>query len=303
MNYGTDHRGMPGTVVDTLEGWERMAPSGDAHGVSQRASGAGGFEAWPSLASARRRLATPTWLRMTVILVATTIVVLGIVAVSATLRRHSAATAVGAEASSVLVDAGDLYVSLADADAGASTAYLHAGLEPPALRKRYTDDLQRAGERLAALQGLGPDARSAIRAIDSALPVYAGYVESARANSRHEFPLGAAYLRRASDLMRSTILPAATDLYRQAAMQLDRSYRTGSTPSHELSLLLVAMAAVGALVAAQVLVSWRTRRSLNVGLFVATVTVVALGLGTFWIFDSHERALTFLSGPRSRKNW
>ena len=108
-----------------------------------------------------------------------------------------------------------------------STAYLHAGLEPPALRRRYTDDLQRAGERLAALsdQGLGPDARSAIRAIDSALPVYAGYVESARANSRHEFPLGAAYLRRASDLMRSTILPAATDLYRQAAMRLDRSYR------------------------------------------------------------------------------
>lgn len=294
MNYRTDHRGMPGTVVDTLEGWERMAPSGDAHGVSQRASGAVGFEAWPSLASARRRLATPTWLRMTVILVATTIVVLGIVAVNATLRRHSAATAVGAEASSVLVDAGDLYVSLANADASASTAYLHAGLEPPALRRRYTDDLQRAGERLAALsdQGLGPDARSAIRAIDSVLPVYAGYVESARANSRHEFPLGAAYLRRASDLMRSTILPAATDLYRQAAMRLDRSYRAGSTPSHELSLLLVAMAAVGALVAAQVLVSWRTRRSLNVGLFVATITVVALGLGTFWIFDSHERALT-----------
>jgi len=143
---------------------------------------------------------------MTVILVATTIVVLGIVAVNATLRRHSAATAVGAEASSVLVDAGDLYVSLANADASASTAYLHAGLEPPALRRRYTDDLQRAGERLAALsdQGLGPDARSAIRAIDSVLPVYAGYVESARANSRHEFPLGAAYLRRASDLMRSS---------------------------------------------------------------------------------------------------
>src|SRR6478672_2153247 len=233
---------MPGTVVDTLEGWERMAPSGDAHGVSQRASGAYGLEAGPSFASARRRLATPTWLRMTLVLVATTIVVLGIVAVDATLRRHSAATAVGAEASSVLVDAGDVYVSLADADASASTAYLHAGLEPPALRRRYTDDLQRAGVRLAALsdQGLGLDARSAIAAIDSALPVYAGYVESARANSRHEYPLGAAYLRRASDLMRSTILPAATDLYRQSALRLDRSYRAGSTPSHELSLVLVA---------------------------------------------------------------
>jgi hypothetical protein len=285
---------MPGTVVDTLEGWERMARSGDAHGVSQPASEAGGFEASSSLASARRRLATPTWLRMTLVLVATTIVVLGIVAVNATLRRHTAATAVGAEASSVLVDAGDLYVSLAEADASASTAYLHAGLEPPALRRRYTDDLQRAGERLAALsdQGLGPDARSAIAAIDSALPVYAGYVESARVNNRQEFPLGAAYLRRASDLMRSKILPAATDLYRQSALRLDRSYRAGSTPSHELSLVLVAAVAVGALVVAQVLLSWRTRRRLNVGLLAGTVAVVALGLGTLWIFDSHERALT-----------
>jgi hypothetical protein len=92
--------------------------------------------------------------------------------------------------------------------------------------------------------------------------------------------------------MRSTILPAATDLYRQAALRLDRSYRAGSTPSHELSLVLVATVAVGALVVAQVLVSWRTRRRLNVGLLAATVAVVALGLGTLWMFGSHERALT-----------
>jgi hypothetical protein len=194
----------------------------------------------------------------------------------------------------VLIDAEDLYVALADADASASTAYLQEGLEPAALRDRYTADLRRAGQRLAALsaQELPPESRPAIEAIASALPVYAGHVETARTNSRLGYPLGAAYLRRGSDLMRTTMLPAATSLYKQAAARLERSYGAGSTPSHEVAVLVLGTLAVSALLAAQVLLSWRTRRVLNIGLVVATVAVAAVGLWTLRAFDVHEQALS-----------
>jgi hypothetical protein len=270
-----------------------MAPSGLADGMPQRASGTAVAEGWPPLVVPRRGLTTPTCLRLASIVIAASVVALGVVAASATLRRHSAAKAVAAQASSVLIDAEDLYVALADADASASTAYLQAGEEPRELRARYRADLQRASERLTALSGqpLPAEARPAIEAIASALPLYAGLVESARTNSRLEHPLGAAYLRRASDLMRNTVLPSATSLYRQAAGQLDRSYRAGSTSSHEVALIVLGAVALSTLIASQVLVSWRTRRVLNLGLLVATIAVALLGVWTLHIFDGHERAL------------
>ena len=52
-----------------------------------------------------------------------------------------------------------------------------------------------------------PQAARAIAAIAASLPVYSGLVETARANNRQGFPVGAAYLRDASNLMRGRILP------------------------------------------------------------------------------------------------
>ena len=46
------------------------------------------------------------------------------------------------------------------------------------------------------------------------LPVYTGLVETARVYNRQGLPLGAAYLREASGLMRDKLLPAAKQLYR-----------------------------------------------------------------------------------------
>ena len=147
-------------------------------------------------------------------------------------RRRDAATAVGRQASSVLVDAEDLYVALADADAGASTAYLRAGLEPPALRTRYTATSTTPvsdSPPSPASPRSADAARPAIAAIELGAARLRRLVESARTNSRHEFPLGAAYLRRASDLMRSHD-PARRRraCTTEAAQQLYRSYRAGS---------------------------------------------------------------------------
>ena len=117
-----------------------------------------------------------------------------------------------------------LYGFLADADATASIIFLQAGLEDPALHQRYLGDLRKASEQLAIVArqvGSTSGAQKAVGTIAEGLPLYAGDVDSARANIRQGFPVGASYLRDASDRMRGQggfatrggMLPAATALY------------------------------------------------------------------------------------------
>ena len=78
------------------------------------------------------------------------------------------------------------------------------------------------------MRDLGPEAAAAAETLGSDLPIYADLVEAARTNSRLELLVGAAYLRRASELMRTEILPAATAIYEDAAVELDDRYRDGT---------------------------------------------------------------------------
>jgi hypothetical protein len=96
-------------------------------------------------------------------------------------------------------------------------------------------------------------------------------VETARADNRLGLPLGAAYLREASGLMRGTLLPAAAGVYAQenAALAAASGQATG--------LPLVVVAIVIAIVAGYILyraqrwLSRRTHRTVNHGLLVASV--------------------------------
>ena len=72
------------------------------------------------------------------------------------------------------------------------------------------------------------------------LPVYTGEVETARADNRLGLPLGAAYLREASSLMRGTLLPAARDVSAQADAQLAAD--SGRATGLPLAVLLLASA-------------------------------------------------------------
>src|SRR5262249_40318146 len=153
-----------------------------------------------------------------------------------------------------LVASENLYSSLADADATASTIFLRAGLEPPQLRQRYLRDIERAGSYLGIVTRSAegsPDASKAISTISTGLPLYAGLVESARANNRQGFPVGAAYLRAASAAMRDDILPAATDLYRHAAVHLNDNYQSGTSTSTFVVVIVAGIAMLVLLVVAQ----------------------------------------------------
>ncbi|HVW39864.1 MAG TPA: hypothetical protein VHC18_00790 [Amycolatopsis sp.] len=165
----------------------------------------------------------------------------------------------------------EVYRSLSDADATSANAFLVIGTEPADLRGRYDLDIARAGAALAKAasdsEGVA-DAAGKVDVIARNLPVYTGIIERARANNQQGFPVGASYLREASNLMRTVILPAASDLYhidtdRLGAEQDDVSGFPWFT-------MILVLALLGSLIATQIYLTRRTNRLLNVGLVVAT---------------------------------
>ena len=165
---------------------------------------------------------TPGVLRLAMVVLTIGLVVFGAVAARAVLDRRDATVTVGQGATPLVISAQDLYVALAAADAGASTAFLEGGVEPPARRASYLADIEAAAQRVvdtASRADLSPAGRQALTTINEQLPVYAGAIDSARANNRQDFPVGASYLRQASALMQTN--PA----------RLEHRVRRGGSPA------------------------------------------------------------------------
>lgn len=175
------------------------------------------------------------------------------------------------------VAAEQIYRSLSDADATATGAFLSGGLEPTATRQRYEADIAQASGTLAvAVAARDPGdvtaSGSTLATLSEQLPVYAGLVETARADNQQGLPLGAAYQREASTLMRTRLLPAAQDLYRTETGQVtDDQNGAGSFPILEL---LLGLAVLGLLIAAQITLYRRTNRVFNAGLLGATAAAL-----------------------------
>lgn len=172
-----------------------------------------------------------------------------------------------------------LYRSLSDADATAASEFLSGGTKPGD-RARYERDIAQAGAALArASADVGGDsqAEDQVRLLNQQLPIYAGLVESARANNRQGFPAGAAYLSEANGLMREKILPAANTLYQIDFVRLGAEQEDAR--SFPWATVALAVLLLAALIATQLYLTRRTNRLINIGLAVASVAVV---LGLIW---------------------
>jgi len=238
---------------------------------------------------------TPGRLRAASAILVVGLLVFAAVTTLATEARSRAAGAVETKSAPELVAAENLYASLADADATASTIFLRAGLEPHELRTRYLDDVQQAGQHLAEVSRTlyaSSAAQGAIGTISEQLPAYTGLVEAARANNAQGYPVGAAYLRKASTTMRNEILPAATNLYRDAALHLNDNYQSGTSSLTLGAVVAAGLAMLALLIAVQVFVRRRANRLLNVGLVGATVLVIGLFGWTLVRFSSAHDALS-----------
>jgi hypothetical protein len=165
----------------------------------------------------------------------------------------------------------DIYRALSDADASATSAFLSGGLEPVELRERYESDIAQAEAALAvavAAREPADVAAGPLATLSGQLSVYTGLVETARANNRLGLPVGAAYQREASYLMRTALLPAANELYQAETTQVaDDQDSAGSFP---VVAVLLGVVGLAVLVAAQLFLRRRTNRVFNVGMLVAT---------------------------------
>ncbi|MGH3974609.1 MAG: hypothetical protein ACRDS9_14965 [Pseudonocardiaceae bacterium] len=223
---------------------------------------------------------TPGKLRLARIILVLAVLLSGSVGVYAANARADTIRDIAEHLEPLNANVTTLYRSLADADATVAAGFLSGGVEPREVRTRYDRNLALATASLAqASTQAGREVVTANRIADitTQLPVYTGLVERARANNRQGLAVGVAYLRRASDLMQSVILPAAAELQRRQAARLDDAYqRAGAVPVVSLAAGGVSLAG---LIWVQVFLFRRTHRVVNVGLVLASGAVL---VGLVW---------------------
>ncbi|WP_309110961.1 hypothetical protein [Saccharothrix sp.] len=239
---------------------------------------------------------TPGRFTLLALLLVVSTLLVGALTASSVQRRSDALTALADRSEPLAFAAQEVYRAMADADATAASAFLSGGVESAALRQRYEADVAKAAAALSTATGeitRSPELVDALSTLSGQLPVYTGLVETARAHNRQGNPVGAAYLREASTLMRDRLLPAAQSLYRTENANVARDLG-GATTLPWLELLLGA-ALLAVLVAAQRYLTRKTNRLLNVGLVAATAASV---VSLLWVLGASVVAVSGASSSQ-----
>ncbi|PWD51741.1 hypothetical protein C8046_14880 [Serinibacter arcticus] len=164
---------------------------------------------------------------------------------------------------------------LVAANGTASNAFLVGGLEPTPQREAYVLELADGTSRIAALADSDADPENTLGPVAASLTTYSGLIEQARANNRQGFPVGAAYLDTASVLLAQDVLPPIDEAIVRNADAAARDLNSASATS---SLLWIVVAGVVILVAIQVWLARRMRRTINPAMLVGTLVVLVAWL-------------------------
>ncbi|MEU3270521.1 hypothetical protein ABZ639_06720 [Saccharomonospora sp. NPDC006951] len=243
---------------------------------------------------------TPGVLTLLIIGLVLAAVVAGLGTALSVQRRAQALDELATSSGPLSAAAQQIYRSLSSADATATSAFLSGGREPSELRESYLTDIAAAQSALAVAVAArepadvtAPD--SPLATLSGQISVYTGLVDTARAVNQQGLPLGAAYQREASYLMRSQLLPAAEALYRAETGNVGAGQdRASGFPFLELAFGVLALAA---LVAAQLYLRRRTRRVFNLGLLAATLAAL---VSLVWVLVASTAASADVG--RSRDN-
>ena len=223
----------------------------------------------------RRAVAgTPGTLRVAGVTAAALAVVFGLLASYAVAQRSSGISQARGEGAQI-VRLQEVRTNLVSADAAATNAFLVGGLEPSAARAAYEAGLETASSTLAlaASEADGGDA-DALAEVNRDIAAYSGLIESARANNRQGFPVGVAYLKQASTLLREEVLPGLQSVTEASARRVDRGYDRSADSAGLLGF--AALLGLGGAVGAQAVLALRTRRLLSISMVSAAgVTLVA----------------------------
>lgn len=215
---------------------------------------------------------TPGKLRLLLIALVLACLAWGALAAFDVNQYSSAATGVVATGEPLTLDAQHIYQDLSDASDTEATAFLSGGLEPFSLRDRYLADINGAA---AAIESASRDNSSKdLVTLSTDLPVYTGEIETARADNRLGYPLGAAYLREATALMRNTLLPAAEGLYTTETKSLTVTSAQATGLPLAVVTIVIGLAIVVVLYRTSRWLTRRTNRVLNFGLLAAALAAL-----------------------------
>src|SRR6266568_4711370 len=192
--------------------------------------------------------------------------VFGLFAFIAASSRAGALSSARSDAAQ-LVRVQAIRTNLVFADANLTNAFLVGGLEPPTARSAYEQGIAAASNTHAA---------AVLAKVNDVITRYTGLVESARSNNRVGFPLGAAYLRQATTLLRTDALPALEDLGKTEQSRVDDAYSASARAT--IWLVIGLLAGLAMLIVTQAWLAARTRRLINLPLLAATGGVLVVGV-------------------------
>ena len=242
--------------------------------------------------AAARRLSTRTGTRGAAAAIVAVVAALGLTLALGTAGQGDALGDAAGTAEPLTVAAQDIYRGLSDADVTAAQLFLSAAHASTADQDRYNRDIQQVSANLAEIgadAGSSPAVRGAAGVIAADLPIYTGLVGTAQADARQDLPVGAAFLREASSLLRHRVLPAAQQALRAESSRLDADASTGAAdPAQEGAVLLVTLTVLAVV---QVFLTRRTNRLVNPGIAAATVLVLALGCWTVFAAPGERSAV------------
>jgi hypothetical protein len=201
----------------------------------------------------------------------------GVLATLMVSQHASAAHDVSASDETLSLDAQQIYQSLADADVTVSTAYLYGRVGPFADRQRYLHDIAVASADLKAATAASGNSSigASLSTLSAGLPVYTGYVEDGQIYNSLGYAAGSSFIEVASEEMHLTLLPAARIVYVQENAQLTAASAQATGLPLAVIVLVTGLAVCFILYRAQRWLSRRTHRTINVGLFLATLASVA----------------------------
>jgi hypothetical protein len=218
---------------------------------------------------------TPGRLRVAGIATVTACLVFGVFAFIAAMSRADALSKAREDADQ-LVRVQSIRTNLVYADANLTNAFLVGGLEPATARAAYEQGIATASTTLADAAAHNADDADVLASVNEVIARYTGLVESARADNRLGYPLGAAYLRQATNLLRTDALPPLARLGQAQQSRISQAYSASADATVWLVVGLVVALLV--LIATQAWLSIRTRRTFNLPLLAASAVVLVVGL-------------------------
>jgi hypothetical protein len=240
--------------------------------------------------AARSTMSTPRRLR----LLSLGVVVVGvIVGVIGALIFSYLAVSLGRAKADVaqLIRVQQIQSNLLSADATATNAFLVGGLEPPAQRAAYDQAMSSTSALIADAAQAQPADGAALSALNQQVLSYTGAIEQARANNRQGLPVGAQYLRNASAQLRSDALPILDNLVSANAARAADEMKAGVG----YVILVISLLALGGMIAAQLWLARRFKRTINVGMLASSIVLLVIVIGTLVVVQQLRSGLNEIS--------